>query len=155
VRHFLGLAHTAMRNDARNQLRQSARSWRRMLCFHATLTEPADPLQEADDHEQERGVARLGTFLLLVVAGCFHELSARDRQVLLRREVEGLPYEELAVALGVPPNQIGTVLRRARERLMRKVAAALLLEERPAAASSASGGSTHGRHGRHGGSEEP
>jgi RNA polymerase sigma factor (sigma-70 family) len=140
VRHFLGLAHTAMRNDARNQLRQSARAWRRMLSFHATLAEPADPSQEADDHEQERGVARLGTFLLLVVGGCFHQLGPRDRQALLLREVDGLPYDELAAALGVPPNQVGSVLKRARERLMRRIAAALLLEQRPAGAPPATEG---------------
>ena len=131
VRHFLGLAHTSMRNDARNQLRQRARSWRRMLTFHATLAEPEDPSQQADDREQEAGVARLGTFLLLVVGESFHRLSLRDRRVLLLREVDGLPYDELAAALGVPENQVGSVLRRARERLLRRIAAALLIEERP------------------------
>jgi RNA polymerase sigma factor (sigma-70 family) len=128
VRHFLGLAHTAMRNDARNQLRQSARALRRHLHFHATLAEPADPSAQADEREQERGVARLGQFLLLVVGHSFHALSARDRQALLLREVDGLSYEELAAALSLPPNQVGSVLRRARERLMRKIAATLLLD---------------------------
>jgi RNA polymerase sigma factor (sigma-70 family) len=127
VRHFLGLAHAAMRNDARNQLRQSARALRRNLSFHATLAEPADPSAEADQREQERGIARLGLFLLLVVGLCFHQLSARDRQALLLREVDGMPYDELAGALKLPANQVGSVLRRARERLMKKLASALLL----------------------------
>jgi len=129
VRHFLGLAHTAMRNDARNQLRQSARAMRRNLSFHATLAQPADPSCEADDHEQEQGVARLGLFLLVVVGSSFHKLSARDRQALLLREVDGLTYEALAVALSLPPNQVGSVLRRARERLMKKMAATLLIDD--------------------------
>ncbi len=129
VRHFLGLAHTAMRNDARNQLRQSARAWRRNLSFHATLAQSADPSCEADEREQARGVARLGMFLLVVVGQSFHRLSARDRQALLLREVDGLSYEALAEALSLPSNQVGCVLRRARARLMRRMAATLLIAD--------------------------
>ena len=131
VRHFLGLAHVSMRNDARNQLRANARAWRRMLSFHATLAEPPDPCAEAGEREQERGVARLGLFLLLVVGEAFHRLPARDRHALLLREVDGLSYEELGAAMSLPVNQVGSVLKRARERLMRRLAAALMIDEPP------------------------
>ena len=125
VRRFLGLAHTAMRNDARNQLRQHARSWRRMLSFQSSLAEPADPSRELDEREQRDACARLGLFLLAIVAECFHALSARDRQALLLRELDGKTYEQVAAELGVPENQIGTIIKRARGRLARRIAAAL------------------------------
>ena len=125
VRRFLGLAHTAMRNDARNQLRQHARAWRRMLSFQTSLAEPVDPSRELDDREQTAACARLGLFVLALVAECFHGLSVRDRQALLLREVEGQTYEQVAAALGVPNNQIGTIIKRARGRLARRMAAVL------------------------------
>lgn len=125
VRRFLGLAHTAMRNDARNQLRQHARSWRRMLSFQSSLAEPSDPAREMDDREQTEACARLGLFLLALVAECFHELSARDRRALLLREVDGQTYEQVAAALAVPGNQVGTIIKRARERLTRRLSLAL------------------------------
>jgi len=125
VRRFLGLAHTAMRNDARNQLRQHARSWRRMLSFQSSLAEPPDPSRELDEREQHDACARLGLFLLALVAECFHALSVRDRQALLLRELDGMSYEQVAAGLGVPENQVGTIIKRARGRLARRLTAAL------------------------------
>jgi RNA polymerase sigma factor (sigma-70 family) len=129
VRHFLGLAHTAMRNDARNQLRQSARAQHRLLGFQATLPCPPDPAVELARAEQDALCARVGVFVLAVVAQCFHALSTRDREVLLLREVQGRSYEQLAQELDVPENQVGSILRRARERLATRLARALAAHE--------------------------
>lgn len=125
VRRFLGLAHTAMRNDARNQLRQHARAWRRMRSWHAQLPPPADPAMLADDRDQIARYARVGLTLLVIAGRCYHSLRDRDRRVLLLREVDGYTYEQLAEALRVPANQVGTVLKRARARWASRIAEVL------------------------------
>jgi RNA polymerase sigma-70 factor (ECF subfamily) len=125
VHRFLGLAHTAMRNDARNQLRRDARAWKRMLVWQAMQPPPADPSRVASEREQIVVCARLGVFVLAVVAQCFHALGARDRRTLLLREVDGLSYEQVAAALELPANQVGTVIKRARDRLARRIGKAL------------------------------
>ncbi len=48
-------------------------------------------------------------------------LGARDRAVLLMREVEGMSYQELAMALEVPLGTLKAVLHRARERLRQRL----------------------------------
>jgi len=125
VRRFLGMAYIAMRNDALNQLRHETRSLRRMLQYQARQPLPPDPAQLADEHEQAQVVARAGLFLLVVVAECFHDLPERARRLLLLREVEGLSYQEVALALGLPIGHVGIALRRARRRLERLIARAL------------------------------
>lgn len=125
VRRFLGLAHTAMRNDARNQLRQQARAWRRMLAWHAQLRPPADPATLADERDQASRCERLGLTLLTVAGCCYHSLRDRDRRVLLLREIDGLTYEQLSEALRVPGNQVGTILKRARARWASRIAQVL------------------------------
>lgn len=129
VRRFLGLAHTAMRNDARNQLRQAARAQARGQAFQASLAAPPDPAAELADAEQAAACARLGVFVLALVGQCFHALSERDRRALLLREVDGLSYEELSGALSLPVNQVGSVLRRARGRLATRLARCLAAHE--------------------------
>jgi len=142
VRRFLGLAHTAMRNDARNQLRQASRAQARGQVFQASLAAPADPSAALAAAEQDVASARLGMFVLALLSQCFHVLSERDRRVLLLREVDGLSYEALAAELKLPMNQVGSVLRRARGRLATRLAKALAAHEsagdaRPASADEA------------------
>jgi RNA polymerase sigma factor (sigma-70 family) len=129
VRRFLGLAHTAMRNDARNQLRQSTRAQARSATFQATLPCPPDPAAEMARAEQDELCARVGLFMLAVVGECFHRLAERDRRVLLLREVQGLTYERIAAETGLPENQVGSVLRRARERLATRLGRVLAAHE--------------------------
>lgn len=125
VRHFLGLAHTSMRNDALNQLRHHNRSMRRMIRFQAALRAPVDPAREVDDQEQIHHVSRIGLCLLAVVGECFHGLRERDRRVLLAREVQGMSYDEVSQLLSLPPNQVGAVIKRARHRLADRIATIL------------------------------
>jgi len=49
------------------------------------------------------------------------ELGDLDRAVLLMREVHGLPYGEIAAALGLPLGTLKARLHRARERLRAKL----------------------------------
>jgi RNA polymerase sigma factor (sigma-70 family) len=123
VRRFLGLAHTSMRNDALNQLRQFKRAqarhaiWGRQSLFEKW----ADPARQADDKEQAAVLRRLGTVFLCVVNQCFHELPERDRRVLLARELDALSYDEIADALGLPRSQVGMILKRARQHLADRI----------------------------------
>jgi RNA polymerase sigma factor (sigma-70 family) len=124
VRHFLALAHTSMRNDALNQLRQYKRSQaRHEIWERRRMAERAsDPARAADEKEQISRLERLGTVFLAVVGQCFHELPERDRRVLLAREVDQLSYDDLAKALDLPRGQIGMILKRAREHLAARIA---------------------------------
>ncbi|MFT7461815.1 MAG: RNA polymerase sigma factor (sigma-70 family) [Pseudohongiellaceae bacterium] len=125
VRKFLGFAFTSMKNDALNQVRQLSRSRKRMVRFQQTLTAPADPAQSLDERERTDACLRVGVVMISVVSRCFHALKERDRQVLLAREVQRMPYDELAQVMKIPQNQVGTVLRRARQRLAQHMAQTL------------------------------
>jgi RNA polymerase sigma-70 factor (ECF subfamily) len=48
------------------------------------------------------------------------ELSDEHRQVIVLRELEGLSYQEIAAALGVPRGTVESRLHRAREELRRR-----------------------------------
>lgn len=125
VRKFLGFAYTSMKNDALNQVRQLSRSRKRMLHFQQALQAPADPARAADERERTDACLRVGLVMISVVSRCFHSLKERDRQVLLAREVQRMSYDDLASTLSLPHNQVGTVLRRARQRLAQHVASIL------------------------------
>jgi RNA polymerase sigma factor (sigma-70 family) len=122
VHRFLGLAHTSMRNDAFNQLRQYRRAQARHAIWGERLLGTAqDPVALIAEREQSVILQRSGTAFLLVVNQCFHELPERDRRVLLAREVDGLSYDGIAEALGLPRNQVGMILKRARARLAERI----------------------------------
>jgi len=133
VRRFLGLARTSMRNDALNQLRQFKRAqarhaiWGRQSLFEKW----ADPAEQADHNEQAQVLRRLGTVFLCVVNQCFHELPERDRRILLARETEGLSYDEIAEALGLPRAQVGMILKRARQHLADRIGQSFARSGRP------------------------
>jgi RNA polymerase sigma-70 factor (ECF subfamily) len=63
--------------------------------------------------EREAGATELRTAIGRALAG----LSPRDRTVVLMREVQGMSYEEIADALGVPLGTLKAALHRARNRL--------------------------------------
>jgi len=52
-----------------------------------------------------------------LVESALASLSPQDRSVLVMREVQGLPYDEIADVLGVPLGTLKARLHRARERL--------------------------------------
>ncbi len=51
------------------------------------------------------------------IEGALAAMSDLDRAVIVMREVQGLPYEEIAEALGVPLGTLKARLHRARDRL--------------------------------------
>ena len=122
VLRFLGFAHTSMRNDALNQLRQ----YRRAQARHAIwgerfLGDSADPATLIAEREESELLERSGTTFLIVVNQCFHELAERERRVLLAREVDKLSYDAIAEDLRLPRNQVGMILKRARGRLAERI----------------------------------
>ncbi len=126
VRRFLGLAYTAMRNEALNQLRKLTRAESRHQIYDRWLQRQrlsGDPAIDVSEAEQHMILRRLGAMFLSVVSVCFHQLGERDRRVLLAREVDGLSYDALAEQLALPRPQVGMILKRARERLARGIAA--------------------------------
>lgn len=125
VRRFLGLAYTSMRNDALNQLRTHTRVSRREERYTAGLRGPDDPAVTVDHRERGERLERVARVTLGIVNQCFHTLKERDRAVLLAREVGGLSYDEVAATLSLPPNQVGTILKRARARLADRIGRAL------------------------------
>ncbi|MGQ0552951.1 MAG: RNA polymerase sigma factor [Planctomycetota bacterium] len=123
VARFVGLARTAMRNDALGQLRQYKRAAaRHEIWGRRRLSEPgSDPAHSAEQAEQDARLPRLGTLFLAVVGQCFHELAERERRVLLAREVDKLSYDGIAEDMSLPRGQVGMIVKRARERLRLRI----------------------------------
>jgi RNA polymerase sigma factor (sigma-70 family) len=77
----------------------------------ATLeAQRADP---APDPERAAASAGLGG----VLARALGRLAPRDRAIVLLREVEDLPYDEIAETLGIPLGTVKAALHRSREKL--------------------------------------
>jgi RNA polymerase sigma factor (sigma-70 family) len=125
VRHFLALAHTSMRNDLLDQLRQHKRATANGRGYHATLRLPEDPAEELADREHEHLLMGFGRAVLKLTAECFQELEPRDQQVLVAREIVRLPYDRVASMLNLSPDQVGMIIRRARMHLVNRIVARL------------------------------
>lgn len=134
VHQFLAMAYTTMRFDALNQLRLNQRNRARGAVWEQ-LREPGrlpiDPAWALDHRERCVEALHLAGLFLSVVHHCFHRLPERDRRALALQEVEGLSYDLVAPALGIPRNQVGMVIKRARSRLARDIETALRIHIRP------------------------
>lgn len=117
VRRFLGLACTSMRNELFDQLRQIKRARDNVRHVHDTFDDVADPSLEAATHEEDELLGRVGQALIELTDDCFHDLDARDKQVLVAREILRLPYDRVAGMLALEQQQIGMIIRRARQHL--------------------------------------
>ena len=87
-------------------IRQAA-GWRRKQGRRREMTEQARPASPGPGHEAAAD-ARMD------VADALAGLSSKHREVIVRRELEGLSYEELAAVLGVPRGTVESRLFRAR-----------------------------------------
>lgn len=88
--------------------------------LHDTAVDPALLPERASVDDVERGaVARDDLDLLFSALGELDELS---RSVVVMRDLEGLAYQDIADALGVPLATVKTRLLRARRELHRVVA---------------------------------
>ncbi|HTE05498.1 MAG TPA: sigma-70 family RNA polymerase sigma factor [Planctomycetota bacterium] len=132
VRHFLALAHTSMRNDLLDQLRQHKRAAANGRTYHSTLRLPEDPAEALQAREQEHLFLGFGRAVLRLTAECFQELEPRDQQVLVAREIVRLPYDRVASMLNLSTEQVGMIIRRARMHLVQRLVARM-----PEAASAA------------------
>lgn len=121
VRRFLGFAHTSMRNDMLDQLRRHKRAVAKRRTYADTLDEPPDPSALIEHAEERETLVRCGLTLLDITGSCFEELEDRDRQVLMAREILGLPYDRVASMLGLDPDQVGMIIRRARKHLVDRI----------------------------------
>jgi RNA polymerase sigma-70 factor (ECF subfamily) len=77
------------------------------------------PIDEGTSADPRGGPARLAQSAELgrLIERALSRLSPRDRAVLLLREVQGLPYGEIAGILDVPLGTLKARLHRAREQL--------------------------------------
>jgi RNA polymerase sigma-70 factor (ECF subfamily) len=113
-------AHRAHRRDCRSVRREQALPDRSSLAVaRPLLARGPSPSQEAQAREMAARVAE-------AVAG----LSEADREVLLMRHAEELPYEEIACLLDIEPAAARKRYGRALLRLERALAERGLVEER-------------------------
>ncbi len=75
----------------------------------------ADPAfsDPSPDPERRAAAASLGGILVRALG----RLTPRDRAIVLLRDVEGIPYEEISGALRLPLGTVKAALHRSRERL--------------------------------------
>ena len=78
-------------------------------------------LPQQPDHAPDPGQLAESGELGRSIYNALETLSAEDRAVVLLREVQGLPYDEISKTLGVPLGTIKARLHRARERLRGKL----------------------------------
>lgn len=117
VRRFLALAHASMRNSVFDQMRQQRRARAGSERYLGTLGVPRDPALQAEHHEEDGLLQRCGERLLSLTDECFHQLDARDKNVLVAREILGMSYDRVAGLLELESGQVGMIIRRARQHL--------------------------------------
>jgi RNA polymerase sigma-70 factor (ECF subfamily) len=108
---------------------ENARAWLLTIVRHCCATARTRGRREAafvefDERHHSEHVESATPELYLVrsdASEAFHRaldaLSARDREVLILREVEGLSYEEIALSIGAPIGTVMSRLSRARKRM--------------------------------------
>ena len=99
------------------------------LCVDRIRRRRASPevdgeLKETLSPDRSAGPARLAESdeVGRLIERALGRMSERDRAVLLLREVQGLPYAEIAETLGLPLGTLKARLHRAREQLRSKLA---------------------------------
>jgi RNA polymerase sigma-70 factor (ECF subfamily) len=95
---------TVATNLVRDRGRTSARRLR-LLTIDPVAPEPDEPADQRLERRERTAAVRRA----------LDSLSERDQQLLLMRE-EGFKYHEIAVAIGVAPGSIGTLIARAVKR---------------------------------------
>lgn len=122
VRRFLGLANRSMRNLCVDHLRWVKRDQRGSHHYQDSLADPADPALQAEEQEQDDHLSRYGRQIAELTGECFHHLEARDKHVLVAREILGMSYERVASMLQLQSGQVGMIIRRARQHLADRIA---------------------------------
>jgi RNA polymerase sigma-70 factor (ECF subfamily) len=93
-------------------VRNTCHTWR---ARHRVDTDPFDELHHVPPaHAPDPEALLLQQDAHAVVAGALEQLTERSRTLLLRREVEGLTYQELSEAMRIPKGTVMSGLSRAR-----------------------------------------
>ncbi len=95
-------------NLARDEGRRAARQGRKLELLRSEAAGGAAPGPDVALEREERAAA---------VRAALELLAERDRAALLLK-AEGFSYAEIATALGLSPDSVGTTLARARRRLV-------------------------------------
>ena len=107
-------------------IRQAAKGWhrnrhqRQTLSIHATV-------RESDSHDVRSlhvGSSSENADRRMDLMAMLKTMSADHQQVIVMREIQGLSYDEIAMALNVPRGTVESRLHRAREQLREKLGAA-------------------------------
>lgn len=113
----------AFRGIARFRMESSFKTWLSAILVRqaaANRRGKRPALRLADQDEGETGVAasgEAGVDARLDVAGVLKRLSEEHREILVLRELQGMSYDEIATALGIPRGTVESRLFRARQEL--------------------------------------
>jgi RNA polymerase sigma-70 factor, ECF subfamily len=120
IRHFDGFRGGDPRAWILTIVRHCSYTWRRRRMSEAPSVE-----YDENAHGGASSGARATDARLLeesdrvMLERALHELPLELREVLVLREVEGMPYKEISRVVGVPIGTVMSRLARARERLRR------------------------------------
>jgi RNA polymerase sigma factor (sigma-70 family) len=117
VRRFLALAHTSMKNAVYDQLRLQKRAQLGGPRYQGSLNDPVDPADLVEEQEEDALLSSYGEAITKLTEECFHELEAREKNVLVAREILGMSYDRVATMLSLQGDQVGMIIRRARQHL--------------------------------------
>lgn len=111
---------TIAANLAKNEIRRRVRrrNWFSLDALQEVLRDSAMVLADKTEG-QERGLER--EQLQDAVARAIATVPERYRLSLVLRDIEGLPYEEIAEVLGIPGGTVRSRINRARSMLKRKL----------------------------------
>jgi RNA polymerase sigma-70 factor (ECF subfamily) len=84
--------------------------------------EQLDTMIDCDNPDPSRSAE--ATELGRMIATALRSLSPRDRSAVLMREVYGMTYEEIAIAIDAPLGTIKSIIHRSRDRLRRELTVA-------------------------------
>jgi RNA polymerase sigma-70 factor (ECF subfamily) len=113
-RRFLGWLFAIARNVRRDALEERNRHDR----LEASVPAAAEPVSPGDREREEDRERRLAA-----MRAAIERLPARQRQCLLLRMRDGMPYEEIASILRLSANTVRNHLAQAREALRRDLTA--------------------------------
>ena len=128
---FLGAFKSASRFDGRAGvktwlnsilIRQAAKGWRRGSRHRKVKSiQPSDQTEHLDDPALTSGTSAQQSDQKMDIMAALKQLPSDQQEIIVLREIQGLSYEEIASALGVPRGTVDSRLHRARAELRRRL----------------------------------